>query len=98
MRALSNFVEASMRTALLATAILLNGLVLGGTAGYADPLTGPTLTVWQAPIGHLQPRAQQVSPNPPAEQAEQQRLSTYDAEQQKLDQGLDKQLNICRGC
>jgi hypothetical protein len=91
-------VEASMRTTLLATAILLNALVLGGTASYADQLTAPTPTVWQAPIGHLQPRAQQVSPNAPAEQAEQQRMSTYDAEQQKLDQNLDKRLNICRGC
>jgi hypothetical protein len=87
-----------MRTTLLATAILVNALVLGGTASYADPLTGPTPTVWQAPIGHLQPRSQPVSPSAPAEQAEQQQLSTYDAEQQKLDEQLDKRLNICRGC
>jgi hypothetical protein len=25
-------------------------------------------------------------------------MSTYDAEQQKLDEQLDKRLNICRGC
>jgi hypothetical protein len=50
----------------------------------------------QAPIGHLQPRAHQVSPGSAAEQIEQQRLSIFDAEQQKLDQQLDNSLNICR--
>jgi hypothetical protein len=51
-----------------------------------------------APIGHLQPRAQQFSPSAPAEQNEQQQISAYDAQQQKLDEELDKRLNICRGC
>jgi hypothetical protein len=51
-----------------------------------------------APIGHLQPRAQQFSPRSPGEQTVQQQMSIYDAEQQKLDKQLDKQLNICRGC
>jgi hypothetical protein len=91
-----------MRKTLLATAILVNALALGSTAGHADPMTNttPTIspTVWQAPIGHLQPRSQPVPPNAPAEQAEQQQMSTYDAEQQKLDEQLDKRLNICRGC
>jgi hypothetical protein len=91
-----------MRKTLLATATLVNALSLGGAAGYADPIaapmTNPTPTVWQAPIGHLQPRSQPVSPSAPAEQAEQQQMSTYDAEQQKLDEQLDKRLNICRGC
>jgi hypothetical protein len=50
----------------------------------------------QAPIGHLQPRAQPFSPRSPSEQNEQQQLSTFDAQQQKLDQELDKSLNICR--
>jgi hypothetical protein len=61
-------------------------------------MTNPATTVPQAPIGHLQPRGQPVSPSAPAEQAEQQQMSAYDAEQQKLDEELDKQLNICRGC
>ena len=91
-----------MRKTLLATAILVNALALGSTAGRADPAanTTPSIspTVWQAPIGHLQPRSQPVPPNAPAEQAEQQQMSTYDAEQQKLDEQLDKRLNICRGC
>jgi hypothetical protein len=58
-------------------------------------MTNPATTGPQAPIGHLQPRAQPFSP---AEQAEQQQMSAYDAEQQKLDEQLDKRLNICRGC
>jgi hypothetical protein len=91
-----------MRKTLLATAILINTLALGSTAGHAEPATNTTPaispTVWQAPIGHLQPRSQQVPPTAPAEQAEQQQMSTYDAEQQKLDEQLDKRLNICRGC
>jgi len=46
----------------------------------------------------LQPRAEHFSPRSPAEQTEQQQMSTYDAQQEKLDEQLDKQLNICRGC
>jgi hypothetical protein len=42
--------------------------------------------------------ARQFSPSSSANQAEQQQLSTYDARQQKLDEQLDKELNICRGC
>jgi hypothetical protein len=85
--------EQSTRAILLATAILGSGIVLGGAgplAGYAPPMAGG------APIGHLQPRAGHFSPRSPAEQAEQQRLSKFDIEQQKLDEELDKQLNICR--
>jgi hypothetical protein len=87
-----------MRKTLLATAILVNALALGGTAVHADPMTSPATAVPQAPIGHLQPRAQPVSPLSSAEQAEQQQMSAYDAEEQKLDEELDKQLNICGGC
>jgi hypothetical protein len=82
-----------MRVILLATAILGSGIVLGGfgpLAGHATP------TVGNAPIGHLQPRAGYFSPRSPAEQAEQQRMSKFDVEQQKLDEELDKRLNICR--
>ena len=76
--------------------ILVSAALLGGATANADPLASPATTVPQAPIGHLQPRAQQISPGAPAEQMEQQRLSRFDAEQQKLDQQLDKSLNICR--
>ena len=83
------------------TAVVFVGAVLFGSAmADADPLpspvTSPVTTVPQAPIGHLQPRAHQVSPGSAMEQIEQQRLSIFDAEQQKLDQQLDKSLNICR--
>jgi len=72
-------------------------VVLGNAAGNAEPLAGSTTTVpGDAPIGHLQPRAQQFSPRSPAVQTEQQQQSIFDAEQQKLDKQLDKSLNICR--
>ena len=83
-----------MRKTLLIVTIL-GGALAWGTVGNAEP----GLTVYgNAPIGHLQPRAQQFSPSSPANRAEQQQLSTYDARQQKLDEQLDKELNICRGC
>jgi hypothetical protein len=44
----------------------------------------------------LQPRAQQFSPRSPTDQTEQQQMSIFDAQQQKLDDLLDKRLNICR--
>jgi hypothetical protein len=89
--------DQSMRS-LLAISVIGSVLVFGNAAVNADPLAGPTATVPSAPIGHLQPRAQQFSPRSPGEQTVQQHMSTYDAEQQKLDEQLDKQLNICRGC
>jgi hypothetical protein len=85
-----------MRSTLLATAVLGSALVLGGTAGRAEPLADSTATVPPAPIGHLQPRTQQFSPGSPANQAEQQQMSTFDAEQQKMDEQLNKRLNICK--
>ncbi|MBR1211601.1 hypothetical protein [Bradyrhizobium sp. JYMT SZCCT0180] len=50
----------------------------------------------EAPIGHLQPHACQFSPGSVPEQIEQQKMSAFDAEQRKLDEQLDKSLNICR--
>jgi hypothetical protein len=86
-----------MRSTLLTRAVLGGALVLGNAAGNAEPLAGSTTTVpGDAPIGHLQPRAQQFSPRSPAVQTEQQQQSIFDAEQQKLDKQLDKSLNICR--
>ena len=49
-----------------------------------------------APIGHAQPRAEDFSPASQTNQAEQNRLSEFDAQQQKLDEMLDKKLSICR--
>jgi len=75
--------------------VTLGGALVSGAVANAES----GLTVYgNAPIGHLQPRAQRFSPSSPANQAEQQQLSTYDARQQKLDERLDKELNICRGC
>jgi len=89
--------EQSMRSP-LAISIVGCVVVFGNAAVNAEPLAGSPATVPSAPIGHLQPRAQQFSPRSPAEQTEQQQMSVYDAQQQKLDEQLDKQLNICRGC
>jgi hypothetical protein len=47
---------------------------------------------------HLQPRTQQFAPRSAAEQAEHDKMSIFDAQQQKEDEELDKRLNICRGC
>ena len=85
-----------MPSRLLTAIIFVSAVFLGSAIADAGPLASPVTTVPQAPIGHLQPRAHQISPSAPAEEIEQQRLSTFDAEQQKLDQQLDKSLNICR--
>jgi hypothetical protein len=78
-------------------AIIGVALAFGNTVGNAASATVGGDTVYgNAPIGHLQPRAQRLSPRAPAEQAEQQQMSTFDAQQQKLDEELDKSLNICR--
>ena len=88
-----------MRTTLLITVILGSILVLGNAVGNAASIGDPGTTVYgNAPIGHLQPRAEQFPPHSPAEQVEQQNMSMFDAQQRKLDEELDKQLNICRGC
>jgi hypothetical protein len=88
--------EQPMPSRLLTAVVFVSAVLFGGAMADADPLASPVTTVPQAPIGHLQPRANQISPSVPAEEIEQQRLSTFDAEQQKLDQQLDKSLNICR--
>jgi hypothetical protein len=53
-------------------------------------------TVPPAPVGHAQPTTSNLVPNSMANAIEQQRLSTFDAEQQGLDEMLDRKLNICR--
>jgi hypothetical protein len=80
-----------MRSILLTVAVVGSTLILGDAGSFAA-----STAVLPAPIGHLQPRAQQFSPRSPAEQVEQQRMSTFDAEQQRMDEELDKRLNICR--
>jgi hypothetical protein len=87
-----------MRTTLLITATLASAIVLGNANVGAQPITAPpgTTVYGNAPIGHLQPRAEQFVPQSPADQSVQRRQSIYDAQQQKLDEELDKSLNICR--
>jgi hypothetical protein len=53
-------------------------------------------TVPPAPVGHAQPTTRNFVSNSTANAIEQQRLSTFDAQQQGLDKMLDKKLNICR--
>jgi hypothetical protein len=53
-------------------------------------------TVPPAPVGHAQPTARNFTLNSAADESEQRRLSAFDAEQNKLDETLDKKLTICR--
>jgi hypothetical protein len=85
-----------MRSTLLVIALGSAIAASGNGTVVAQTIAGSATGVPIAPIGHLQPRAQQFSPQSAAEQAEQQRMSAFDAEQQKLDEELDKSLNICR--
>jgi hypothetical protein len=86
-----------MRSILVFAAGLVSVLVLGG-AGDMRQLGAPLTVYGNAPIGHLQPHAQGFSPASAAEQTEQNEMSKFDAEQRKLDEQLDKSLNICRHC
>ena len=74
---------------------LLIGAIAASSGASAQQVMGP-LGVPQAPIGHLQPRAERFAPGSDTNQAEQHRLSTFDAEQRRLDETLDNKLNICR--
>ena len=86
-----------MRAPFLAIAVLGSALFSGNAVGNDTPVRSPGFTVYgNAPIGHLQPHAQQFSPNSPAVETEQELTSRFNAQQQKQDQELDKSLNICR--
>ena len=87
-----------MRALLFATPILASVLFSASVTAQAQQPAGLPTTVPTAPIGHLQPRAQDFSQNSPSSEAEQERLARSDAIQQQLDEALDKKLSICRGC
>jgi len=87
-----------MRSIVLALTLGTMLVASGSAAVRAQTIVGPTTAVPSAPIGHLQPRAQQFAPRSAVEQAEQGKMSDFDAEQQKEDEELDKHLDICRGC
>jgi hypothetical protein len=84
----------SLRLPVMTAAVCI--IVISSPTGYARPLANAAAPMPQAPIGHLQPRARQFSPSSVPEQIEQQKMSAFDAEQRKLDEQLDKSLNICR--
>jgi hypothetical protein len=86
-----------MRSNLIIVAGLSATLIWSGDAAFAGPASDSGITVFgNAPIGHLQPRPPRFSPDSSADKAEQQRMSRFDAEQQRLGKELDKHLNICR--
>jgi hypothetical protein len=86
-----------MRALLIATPILASVLISISVTAEAGQRTGlASAPPAGAPIVRVQPRAEDFSPNSPANKAEQNRLSTFDAKQEKLDDTLDKSLNICR--
>jgi hypothetical protein len=88
-----------MRSTVLIITLLSTLAALGSAAVNAQPIAVSATSVpGGAPIGHLQPRAQPFVSGSTAEQAEQHKMSTFDVEQQKEDEELDKHLNICRGC
>jgi hypothetical protein len=80
--------------------VLLSTLAASVSAAVnAQPIAVSATTMpGGAPIGHLQPRARQIAPRSAEEQVEQDKMSIFDAQQQKEDEELDKRLNICRGC
>jgi hypothetical protein len=84
-----------MPSRLLAATIFAAAVFVSADA-IAAPFGQPPTSIPQAPIGHLQPRARPYSPDSGAEQIEQDRMSTFNAEQHKLDLELDRSLNICR--
>jgi hypothetical protein len=85
-----------MRLILLMISLASALAASGSAAVNAQSIAKSASGVPSAPIGHLQPRAQQFSPQSAANQAEQQQMSAFDARQQRLDVELDKRLNICR--
>ena len=84
-----------MRSLIPAMLVVAGTIAFGSVIARANQLTEAPSPL-PAPIGHAQPRAEDFSPRSPTNQEEQDRLSTFDAQQQKLDEMLDKKLSICR--
>jgi hypothetical protein len=80
----------------LVTSILASVLISSSIIAKADPLESATTPAVAAPIVQVQPRAKDFNPHSAANQAEQRRLSKFDAKQEKRDEALDKKLSICR--
>jgi hypothetical protein len=92
-----NLMEYSMRSTFLVLTVTTTLFLASSVAADARSMA-VTAVPNGAPIGHLQPRAQQFAPGSTVEQTEQQDMSKLDAQQHKLDEELDRHLNICRGC
>ena len=84
-----------MRIILILTLIAIGAATLAPTAGFAQSIERWDKSV-TAPVGSLQPRGSDFSPNTPANRAEQRRLSKFDARQKKRNRKIDRDLNICR--
>jgi hypothetical protein len=80
----------------LVTAAVVSVVVIDSPVGNAGPPANAATPIPRAPIGHMQPRARRFSPGSVPEQIERQKMSAFDAEQRKLDEQLNKSLNICR--
>jgi hypothetical protein len=76
--------------ALIFASAITSSNAMAQDAGIIPPTVPP------APVGHAQPTARSFRLNSAADESEQRRLSAFDAEQHKLDEMLDKKLNICR--
>jgi hypothetical protein len=86
-----------MRTFLLGTSILGGSVISICMIAQADPFGGSAnAPPAEAPAVHVQPRAKDFDPHSAASEAEQSKVSTFDAKQQKLDEALDNKLSICR--
>ena len=81
---------------LLPALLTATGLILFSNA-IAQPLMG-SARVLPAPVGHAQPHAEGFTPQSGADRVVQDKMSAEDARQQKLDEMLDRKLNICRNC
>jgi hypothetical protein len=73
-------------------ACIAASLGAAGTAAAQAPFARPSTIeiVWQAPVGHFQPRASDIPIGIP--------LSPSRAELEARDRELDEKLKICRGC
>ena len=71
-----------MRSALFVACIAALAAIADSAHGAAPPMRD---VAWSAPVGHRQPRAEDI---PPA----------IDPSPSQVDRDLDRSLQICRGC
>ena len=81
---------------ILAASILACIVVSNNAEAQVHDIGARTVLGSEMPRDHLQPRDKSFVPRSLVDQAEQQRISTFDANQENLDSSLDRKLNICR--